>query len=243
MLYAEEWQPTKFELHRGGWRGSRDANQLGAGSRLMADRIGAAYTRALRQHAHGALLDVGCGHVPLYGCYRDLVADVTCVDWPNTEHPSPHVDVYADLGRPLPLPDAGYHTIVATDVLEHLPYPDVLWGEVRRLLRPEGKVIVGVPFMYWLHERPHDHHRYTEHRLRLFCADHGFTVLSCDPYGGASDVAADVASKIAEVVGLRTLASFIGWLALRRTRVEERTPMPLGYVLVAQKPAATAAHG
>lgn len=210
---------------------------------MMADRIGAAYTRVLRQHARGALLDVGCGHVPLYACYRGLVADVTCLDWPNALHPSPHVDLYADLGRPLPLPDARYDTIVATDVLEHLPYPDVLWGEIRRLLRPGGKVIVGVPFMYWLHERPHDHLRYTEHRLRLFCADHDLTVLQCDPYGGAIDVAADVASKICDAAGLRAMASAIGWLALRRRKIEDHTPMPLGYVLVAEKPDATAARG
>jgi SAM-dependent methyltransferase len=239
MLRVEEWQPTKFEPHRGGWRGSRDVHQVGPGSRLMADRIGAAYTRALRQHARGALLDVGCGHVPLYGCYRDLVSEVTCLDWPNTEHPSPHVDVYADLGRPLPLPADRYDSIVATDVLEHLPYPEVLWSEIHRLLRPGGKVIVGVPFMYWLHERPHDHLRYTEHRLRLFCADHDLTVLECEPYGGVMDVAADVLSKILDAVGLRAIPSLVAWLALRRKKVENRTPMPLGYVLVAQKLAGT----
>ena len=201
----------------------------------MADRIAVAYTRALSEHARGDLLDVGCGHVPLFGCYRTLVKTALCIDWPNTQHTSPHVDVYADLSVKLPLRDQQFDTIVATDVLEHLPYPDVLWGEMSRVLRPGGRLIVGVPFMYWLHERPHDHHRYTEFRLRLFCADHGLRVLTCAPYGGAIDVAADVLSKLFNRNPLRPVARIIAWAASKRKTIEARTPM-LGYVLVAERP-------
>jgi SAM-dependent methyltransferase len=237
VLRADEWKPTKFEAHRGGWRASRNPAEVALGSRLMADRIAGAYTGALRDHAHGSVLDLGCGSVPLYGCYRDLVDQVTCVDWPNTPHPSPHIDVYADLGQPLPLDSEGYDTIIATDVLEHLPYPDLLWAEMCRLLRPGGKILVGVPFMYWLHERPHDHHRYTEYRLRLFCSDHGLDVVACTPYGGAIDVVADVVSKMFNRPGLRAVPPVIAWAASRRKTIEDNTPMPLGYVLIAQKPA------
>lgn len=235
MLHEKEWQPTKFVAHRSGWRASRDTDQVGLGSRLMADRIASAYAQALHRHARGKLLDVGCGHVPLYGCYKDLVDDVTCIDWPNTPHPSPHIDLYANLSQELPLADAQFDTILVTDVLEHLPYPDVLWGELARLLRPGGAVILGVPFMYWVHERPHDHHRYTEFRLRLFCEDHGLAVLECEPYGGALDVAADVMGKLFNRGAFRPLTRIIAWAASRRKTVEDHTPMPLGYVLIAQK--------
>lgn len=207
-------------------------------SRLIADRIATAYADALAGHAGGDLLDLGCGHVPLYGCYRPLVSSVTCVDWPQTEHPSQHVDHEADLGEPLPLPSAAFDTVLLTDVLEHLPYPDRLWAELRRVTRPGGTLILGVPFMYWLHEIPHDYHRYTEHRLRLFCADHGFELLSCHAYGGPTDVAVDVLGKLFQhVLVLRWVVPPLQWLGERigRRHVGITSPLPLGYLLLAQR--------
>lgn len=236
MLNAEDWKPTKYEERRGTWRASRNLQQVGLGSRLITDRCAQAYSRALAEHARGDLLDLGCGHVPLYGCYRDLVEKVTCVDWPNSPHPSPHIDVHADLGQRLPFDDETYDTVVATDVLEHLPYPDVLWTEMARILRPGGTVILGAPFMYWLHERPHDHHRYTEYRLRLFCADHGLSAVTCEPYGGTTDVLADILSKAFNRRGASAMSRAVTWVAERRTSTDPGTAMPLGYVLIARKP-------
>jgi SAM-dependent methyltransferase len=207
-------------------------------SRLMADRIATAYVEALTSHARGDMLDLGCGHVPLYGVYRDVVDSVTCVDWPETMHPSPHLDLEVDLGARLPLEAASFDTVLLTDVLEHLPYPDALWAELRRVVRPDGKVIVGVPFMYWLHEEPRDYHRYTEHKLRLFCHDHGFETVECRPYGGPTDVAADVVGKLLyHTLILKWIVRPVMWfgeLAGRRY-IGTTTPLPLGYLLVAQR--------
>jgi SAM-dependent methyltransferase len=238
MRNRENWAPTKFEQHGGRWRGSRDPNQVMVSSRLMADRIAAAYVRALENHARGDLLDLGCGHVPLYGSYRHLVKSVICADWPQTMHYSPHLDVEVDLNGHLPFDTASFDTVLLTDVLEHLPYPDKFWVELCRVLKPGGTAIVGVPFMYWLHEQPHDHHRYTEHRLRLFCQDHGFDVLECSPYGGPTDVAADVLGKLLYHSGvLKWVARPVMWFGelIGRRRIDMTSPLPLGYLLVARR--------
>lgn len=238
MKSGSQWRPTKFVLHGEEWRGSRDRRQLNPASRLVADRSSASYVAALRTHARGDLLDLGCGYVPLYGAYRELVRSTTCVDWPSTLHPSPHLDLEADLTRPLPLPDASFDTVLLTDVLEHLPKPDLLWDELHRLLRPAGKAIVGVPFLYWLHESPHDHHRYTEFRLRLFADEHGFDVLELGAYGGNADVLFDTTAKLITANRLtRPLAAPLMTLATRR-RYTPSSPMlmPLGYTMVVQKP-------
>jgi SAM-dependent methyltransferase len=232
-----DWRPTKFVQRDGKWRASRDRRQLNPASRLVGDRSSASYVAALRTHARGDLLDLGCGFVPLYGAYRELVTSTTCVDWPSTLHSSPHLDLEADLSQPLKLPDASFDTVLLTDVLEHLPKPDLLWGELRRLLRPAGKAIVGVPFLYWLHEIPHDHHRYTEYRLRLFADEHGFEVLELAPYGGDGDVLFDTTAKFLASKRLaRPLARPVMALATRR-RYKPRplTLMPLGYTMVVQK--------
>lgn len=173
---------------------------------------------------------MACGEVPLYGIYRERVASTTCIDWT----PSPYLDEVVDLRQPLPFGEAEFDTVLATDVLEHMPYPDQLFGEMRRVLRPGGVLIVGVPFLYWIHSAPHDHHRYTEYRLRLFCEDHDLTVEVCRPYGAGLDVLGDVVGKaLASKRATRSLAGAPAGL-LRKPRAEPAS-MPLGYILVATR--------
>jgi SAM-dependent methyltransferase len=45
----------------------------------------------------------------------------------------------------LPLPDAAADAVVLLDVLEHVAEPDVVLGEIRRVLRPGGVLIMSVP--------------------------------------------------------------------------------------------------
>lgn len=228
MRAEESWRPTKFELRKGRWRATREQQELAPASRLMANRAVAAYTTAIHNYARGSLLDVGCGKAPLYGAYRPRVDTITCIDWGD----SPHLDIEHNLSRtPWPLEDASFDTLLATDVLEHLPYPDSFFAEARRLLRPGGRLILGVPFMYWIHEGPHDYQRYTEHRLRLFCDDHELRVMTCEPYGGGLDVLVDVAGKALSSVPLLRAASAFMQVPATRRGVDV---MPLGYVLVAQ---------
>lgn len=238
----DEWRPSKFVQRRGVWRASRDPAVVARGSRVAGDLQAIAYSDVISRRASGDLVDLGCGTVPTYGMYAASVASVTCVDWPSTLHPSKHIDVEADLREQLPFADRSFDTVVLTDVLEHMPYPDKLFGEVRRLLRPAGVVIVGVPFLYPLHERPHDHHRYTEHRLRLFCTDHGFDAIDLYAYGGPRAVVLDLFAKtLAARRSTAPLASMLPRLArrspARRTVTPEAfgTSLPMGYVMAARR--------
>lgn len=232
MRNENQWRPTKFVLHNGIWRGSRDRRHVARSSRLMCDRAAAAYVDALNAHAKGALLDLGCGEVPLYGAYRHLVDSTTCVDWGD----SPHLDHEVDLVKePLPFAQDSFDTILATDLLEHMPYPDRLFSEMARVLRPGGVLIVGVPFYYWIHAQPHDYHRYTEFRLRLFCDDHGLEVEECRPYGGGLDVVADTVGKMLSMTTPTRLISGFPAAVLRRPGVRP-SAMPLGYLMVGRAP-------
>ncbi len=216
------------------------------------------YEDALRRHARGALLDLGCGKVPLFGIYRDLITDVVCVDWAGRGEVS-HLDFVVDLNGPIPLPNSGFDTILATDVLEHISRPAHLFREISRLLRPDGVLIAGVPFLYWIHEEPHDYYRYTEFALRQLCEESGVTVLSVEPYGGAPEVVLDTIAKTLSYGRLGT--SVVGrWMAMaavligqasvgsgvgrRLSRATARN-FPMGYCLIATKPrgAGSAAAG
>jgi SAM-dependent methyltransferase len=241
MQHQELWHPTKFVQTEKGLRASRDPLQVVRGSRFVADAQARMYERAIREHASGSLLDLGCGFVPLYGVYKDLVRETTCVDWELSEHPSPHLDFRCDMNKALPLPDCAYDTILLTDVLEHIHDPFTLWREMVRVLRPGGKMIVGVPFLYHIHEAPHDYFRYTEHTLRLFCDRHGLTVISLDAFGGLAEVMVHFLSRMAGHSGLVSglvagmsalvLGSPIGKLSSKRSP----RSFPIAYCLVAQK--------
>ena len=72
----------------------------------------------------------------------------------------PGVDVVAD-AQELPMDDATYRTVLALDVLEHLPRPERAISEARRVLADDGLFVVSVPFDYRLHAFPSDYRRYT----------------------------------------------------------------------------------
>ena len=245
MRNAERWRPSKYVLRGGRLRGSRDPREVAVASRLVADLVAAAYEPALAEHARGRMLELGCGKAPLYGAYRDRVSAVTCVDWVHSPHGAEHVDCACDLTKPLPFPDAAFDTILLSDVLEHIPEPEALWAEAARVLAPGGRLLLNVPFLYGLHEQPHDYYRYTEFALRRFAERAGLAVLALEPVGGAPEVLADLFAKV--VVGVPLAGGVLARAAqgsaalLRRTgfgrRASRRSAarFPLGYLLVATR--------
>ncbi len=179
----------------------------------------------------------------MYGAYRAFVSDVTCVDWPGSPHDTKHVDVFADLNEPLPLDSEEYDTLLSTSVLEHIWGHGTLWAEMSRILRPGGHIILGTPFMYWLHEQPHDYFRWTDHALRRAAEEHGLEVVSLAPFGTGMDVLCDVAAKLAHAKS-RRLGRFVArctaWImdlrSVREFSDGKTASMPLGFLIVARKP-------
>ena len=238
-LDARGWKPSKFVWRGGRWRASR--RTVNVASRLMADLALDNYEAAIRAHARGVLADLGCGNAPLAGLYAPLVDRFLWVDWPGSAHQRITLDLAQDLNQPLDLADASIDTVLLTDVLEHIARPDMLLAEVARVLRPGGHAIAGVPFLYWLHEEPHDHHRYTIHRLRDFAASHGFSIVSERVNGGGLDVVADLMTKMvynrrfplpAHV--MHAAMRVVRWLGGPISRRAHAT-MPLGYTVVYRK--------
>lgn len=241
MKDPSAWRPTKFVMTKRGLRASADPEHIGPGSRFIGDITARAYANALERFARGSLLDVGCGLAPLYGTYAPLVSSSTHVDWATTGPTAAVVDDQVDLNAGLPYADATFDTVLATDVLEHIERPDVLWAHMSRVLRPGGHIILGVPFLTWIHEAPNDHHRFTEYKLRSLCADTGLDVVELFPYGGAIEVMADIVAK--HLSPSRSLSAAF----YRVCRVVVDSPpshalsnrtkhrFPQGYVLIARK--------
>ena len=246
MQNREKWQPSKYVYTATGKLiASRDHKEVGIGSRLMADLIAGFYSENLPRHAKGKLLDLGCGKVPLFMAYKDYVAENICVDWENTLHKNEYLDFAYDVTKALPFKDGEFDTVILSDVLEHIPQPERLWQEVARVLAIRGKIIMNVPFYYWVHEQPHDYYRYTEFALRRFVEIYGMRVVQLNAIGGVPEILADVFSK--NVLRLPKIGRLLAMVAQRLTsffiatkcgkRMSEATgrSFPLGYFLIAEK--------
>lgn len=112
----------------------------------------------------GRVLDVGCGAKP----YRDWFGPVTAYVGLDVVD-GPEVDVVVDPHEPWPLADATFDVLLASQVLEHVADLPLTLGEMTRVVRPGGTMVVSFPFLYNEHGAPFDFQRFTAHRAaRLF---------------------------------------------------------------------------
>ena len=125
----------------------------------------------------GHLYDLGCGEMPYKDWLLGYASQYTGVDWGGTLHEL-KADIVADLNEPLPIESEVADTVVSFSVMEHLREPQGFLGEAYRILKPGGAMILQVPFMWWVHEAPHDYYRYTEYGLRYMFEKAQFTDIS-----------------------------------------------------------------
>lgn len=99
------------------------------------------------------VLDLGCSGGLLAERVRELGHHVTGVDYLEVPGVRERTDVFhqADLSRGIPAEVGdGYDVVIAGDIVEHLPRPRTVLGEIRQLLRPGGQVLLSVPnFGHW----------------------------------------------------------------------------------------------
>lgn len=80
------------------------------------------------------------------------------------------VDVVADV-QALPFRDSCADLVLNLDLLEHVPDPRLLVGETWRVLRPGGRTLAFIPFLYPVHPAPADYCRFTPQGLELLFQD------------------------------------------------------------------------
>src|SRR5262249_18078329 len=124
----------------------------------------------------------GCGLRPFQSILAGQVTRYIGLDWP-AEDGQAQADVLGDALR-LPFGRAVVDTVLATEVMEHLPDSGAFLQEVGRVLRAGGRLILTVPFMEPIHEEPRDYFRFTPYGLRALLDRHGFDVERILPKGG-----------------------------------------------------------
>src|SRR5688572_32539589 len=104
----------------------------------MHDALGSALAgmrmKAVLPHIKGRLLDLGCGSNSLVRLYANGVGvDV---------HPWPGADVVVDDSASLSWESQSFDTVTIIAALNHMPNRKAVLQECRRVLRPEGQVVV-----------------------------------------------------------------------------------------------------
>jgi SAM-dependent methyltransferase len=135
---------------------------------------------ALAPRLSGRMIDVGCGRQPYRPYFAHLREIVAC----DHDGARGEVDFTCPADR-IPVPDAGFDSILCTEVLEHVPDPGAVWREFARILKPGGQVLLTTP-MYWpAHEEPFDFYRFPACGLRSLAEQAGFEVREHWPRGGS----------------------------------------------------------
>lgn len=89
------------------------------------------------------------------------------------------IDYVCDL-RAVPVEADRYDAIICTQVLAHMPDPEAVLREFRRILRPGGILLLSCPLFFQENEKPYDYYRYTQFGLRHLLGRAGLTIERLD---------------------------------------------------------------
>jgi glycosyltransferase involved in cell wall biosynthesis/SAM-dependent methyltransferase len=160
--------------------------------------VRAAILRRLKEASpqfKGTVLDVGCGYQP----YRELVLSFGQVtEYLGLELEKSVYPTLPDLtwdGRTIPLDADRVDGALATEVFEHCVETEAILREILRVLRPGGLLFFSVPFLWPLHNVPHDQYRFTPYSFKRHLECAGFEDLSLGALGGWD-------AALAQMIGL-----------------------------------------
>jgi SAM-dependent methyltransferase len=125
----------------------------------------------------GPILEIGSFQVPGQeglANLRDLFPDREYVG--VDVRPGPGVDVVADV-EALPHADASVGTVIAMNTFEHVRRFWRGFAEIRRVLRPDGALLVSCPFYFHIHGHPDDYWRFTPRAVELLLEDYPSKVV------------------------------------------------------------------
>lgn len=174
------------------------------------------------------VVDFGCGSMP----YRAAVQRSGALYIGADFGAGGEVQIAPD-GR-LPMPDGSVDAVVSIQVLEHVRDLDLYLGEARRVLKPEGTLLLSTHGTWLYHPHPEDHRRWTRPGLVHDVEARGFAVQEVEAVAGP--LATTTLIRLAGYAwALRRLpavgAAFAGALAVAmnaRAWLEDRlTPGPV----------------
>lgn len=129
------------------------------------------------------VLDAGAGDSPYRKYFAHTTYEAADICLRTESHQYAHVNYVCDLTA-IPVPDSRYDLVLCTQVLEHVSKPLEVLRELRRVLKPGGRLWLSTPLFFEEHEAPHDYFRYTQFGLRHLIEQAGLELIELDWVSG-----------------------------------------------------------
>lgn len=147
---------------------------------FVLGRLRTAIERAIADRnldtAEMTIVDFGAGskpYEPLFGAADYIGCDI------DTD-----ADVTIEPGQPLPMAADTADAVVSFQVLEHVWDLDWYLSEARRLIGPDGVLLLSTHGTWPYHPHPTDFRRWTRSGLETEITERGFTIERVTPVGG-----------------------------------------------------------
>ncbi len=180
----------------------------------LSDRYHMHSQRAVDEIEDSLIINIGSGDSKFQGITlrgNKLIQ----VDYPSTNLQYRNKpDVYADASC-LPLREGCADVVLLLEVLEHIPDPENTISEAHNALKTGGKLYLSTPFLYPIHDAPHDYQRYTIYGLRKILTRHGFSINKELRHGNS----------------IVTSLQLLNLTFLEIARDTSRTSIPLGLII------------
>lgn len=148
------------------------------------------------------ILDVGCGDRP----YREIFPGAVGLDVPA----NPLADLHGSIDA-IPVEDASFDLVLCLQVLEHVPDPQAAIRELRRVVRPGGRVLLSTHGVYPFHPNPEDLWRWTHRGLeRLFLTNAEWTSVTVRAGAGTASTVAMLVAHVLDLALKRAHARVLG---------------------------------
>lgn len=84
---------------------------------------------------------------------------------------------------PIPVSSESYDGALLINVLEHIYHAEQLVRDTYRVIKPNGMIVIAVPFLFPVHPSPRDYWRFTDDALRTMLTEIGFEDIVITPLG------------------------------------------------------------
>lgn len=149
----------------------------------------------LREHltTRQRVADIGCGEQPWRGQIEAQAHQYIGVDVSDNRQ---HTVALRASAEALPLAAGSIDLVLCTEVLEHVSDSFAAVQELGRLLSRGGCLLITTPFIYPLHEEPHDFARLTPHQMQRYAQRTGLHLERLELAGNEVEVLATIWSNI-----------------------------------------------
>lgn len=130
------------------------------------------------------------------GAIPDLLKKAGTFDFFSLDiNPEKNPDIVCDVcNMKGVIEDNTYDVIVMMEVLEHIPDPSMAMAELKRILKPGGMLLGSTPFLFPIHDAPHDYYRYTIYGLKHLLRE--YTNVAIQPRNSYGEAVAVLLSRL-----------------------------------------------